>query len=78
MPSIHKEISLAASPDAAWDVVRDVGAVHTRFAKNSEHRDRVRSRDERAENEGGVPRPPGGEMHPGRGSEAGDRETADC
>jgi carbon monoxide dehydrogenase subunit G len=32
MPSIHKEISLAASPDAVWDVVREVGAVHTRFA----------------------------------------------
>ena len=32
MPSIHKEISLASSPDAVWDVVRDIGAVHTRFA----------------------------------------------
>ena len=32
MPSIHKEISLAASPAAVWDVVRDVPAVHTRFA----------------------------------------------
>jgi carbon monoxide dehydrogenase subunit G len=32
MPSIHKEISLAASPEKVWDVVRDVGAVHTRFA----------------------------------------------
>jgi len=32
MASIHKEISLAASPEAVWDVVRDVGAVHTRFA----------------------------------------------
>lgn len=32
MPSIHKEISLATSADAVWDVVRDVGAVHTRFA----------------------------------------------
>ena len=32
MASIHKEISLRASPDAVWDVVRDVGAVHTRFA----------------------------------------------
>ena len=32
MPSIHKEISLVAAPDAVWDVVRDVGAVHTRFA----------------------------------------------
>jgi carbon monoxide dehydrogenase subunit G len=32
MASIHKEISLVASPAAVWDVVRDIGAVHTRFA----------------------------------------------
>jgi carbon monoxide dehydrogenase subunit G len=32
MASIHKEIPLAAHPDAVWDVVRDIGAVHTRFA----------------------------------------------
>jgi carbon monoxide dehydrogenase subunit G len=32
MASIHKEISLASSPERVWDVVRDVGAVHTRFA----------------------------------------------
>jgi Polyketide cyclase / dehydrase and lipid transport len=32
MTAIHKEISLAASPAAIWDVVRDIGAVHTRFA----------------------------------------------
>jgi len=32
MPSIHKEIRLNASPAAVWDVVRDIGAVHTRFA----------------------------------------------
>ncbi|HEX7761741.1 MAG TPA: SRPBCC family protein [Caulobacteraceae bacterium] len=32
MTSIHKEVSLNASPAAVWDVVRDVGAVHTRFA----------------------------------------------
>jgi hypothetical protein len=32
MASTHKEILLAAGPDAVWDVVRDVGAVHTRFA----------------------------------------------
>ena len=32
MASIHKEISLSSSPDAVWAVVRDVGAVHTRFA----------------------------------------------
>jgi hypothetical protein len=32
MASIHKEIVLCASPTAVWDVVRDIGAVHTRFA----------------------------------------------
>ena len=32
MASIHKEISLVANPAAVWDVVRDIGAVHTRFA----------------------------------------------
>jgi carbon monoxide dehydrogenase subunit G len=32
MASIRKEIRLSAHPDQVWDVVRDVGAVHTRFA----------------------------------------------
>lgn len=32
MASIHREIPLATSADAVWDVVRDIGAVHTRFA----------------------------------------------
>ncbi|MGA0601031.1 SRPBCC family protein [Caulobacter sp. KR2-114] len=32
MASIHKEISLASTPEAVWDVVRDIGAAHTRFA----------------------------------------------
>jgi hypothetical protein len=32
MPSIHKEISLPTAADAVWDVVRDLGAIHTRFA----------------------------------------------
>jgi carbon monoxide dehydrogenase subunit G len=32
MASIRKEISTSASPEAVWDVVRDVGAVATRFA----------------------------------------------
>jgi hypothetical protein len=32
MASVHREISLPTSPEAVWDVVRDVGAVHTRFA----------------------------------------------
>jgi len=32
MASIRKEILLEARPDEVWDVVRDVGAVHRRFA----------------------------------------------
>ncbi|MGH7022576.1 MAG: SRPBCC family protein [Caulobacteraceae bacterium] len=32
MASIRKEIRLATDPAAVWDVVRDIGAVHTRFA----------------------------------------------
>ena len=32
MASIRREITLATSPEAVWDVVRDIGAVHTRFA----------------------------------------------
>ena len=32
MASVHREISLPTPPEAVWDVVRDVGAVHTRFA----------------------------------------------
>src|SRR5947208_10644171 len=32
MASIRKEVSIAASPATVWDVVRDYGAVHTRFA----------------------------------------------
>ena len=32
MASIHKEVSLSATPAEVWDVVRDIGAVHTRFA----------------------------------------------
>jgi carbon monoxide dehydrogenase subunit G len=32
MASIYKELALRASPETVWDVVRDVGAVHTRFA----------------------------------------------
>lgn len=32
MASIEMELRLAAAPEAVWDVVRDVGAVHTRFA----------------------------------------------
>jgi Polyketide cyclase / dehydrase and lipid transport len=30
--TIRRELLLPASPDAVWDVIRDVGAVHTRLA----------------------------------------------
>ncbi len=33
MASIHKEILLEVGPELVWDVVRDVGAVHERFAR---------------------------------------------
>jgi len=32
MATIRKEILINASADQVWDVVRDVGAIHTRFA----------------------------------------------
>jgi len=32
MASIHREIWIATSPEAAWDALRDVGAVHRRLA----------------------------------------------
>jgi Polyketide cyclase / dehydrase and lipid transport len=32
MASIYKTAHITASPEAVWEVVRDVGAVHTRFA----------------------------------------------
>jgi uncharacterized protein YndB with AHSA1/START domain len=32
MASIQKQASIKASPEAVWDVVRDVAAVHERFA----------------------------------------------
>jgi len=32
MASIHREIVIDAPPDAVWDAVRDVGAVHRRLA----------------------------------------------
>ncbi len=31
MASIRKEITTSASPDQAWDALRDVGALHTRL-----------------------------------------------
>jgi carbon monoxide dehydrogenase subunit G len=33
MPTIRREISLAAPPDEVWAVIQDIGAVHTRFAR---------------------------------------------
>lgn len=32
MASIRKEMTLRARPDAVWEAVRDVGAIHTRLA----------------------------------------------
>ena len=32
MASIRKEVKLSTPPEAAWDALRDVGAVHTRVA----------------------------------------------
>ena len=32
MASIHREIAIDAHPDAVWDALRDVGAVHQRLA----------------------------------------------
>jgi carbon monoxide dehydrogenase subunit G len=32
MATIHREITLHASPDAVWDALRDVGAIHRRLA----------------------------------------------
>lgn len=31
MASIHKEISINASAEKVWEIVRDIGAVHRRF-----------------------------------------------
>ena len=32
MASIHQEVLIESRPEAVWDAVRDVGAVHTRVA----------------------------------------------
>lgn len=32
MASIHKEITVAATPEQAWSAIRDIGALHTRLA----------------------------------------------
>jgi hypothetical protein len=33
MASIHREIWIDTSPNAAWDALRDLGAIHTRLAR---------------------------------------------
>ena len=33
MASIHKEVVVDAPPEAVWDAVRDIGAVHARLAR---------------------------------------------
>jgi carbon monoxide dehydrogenase subunit G len=33
MASIRREVTIEAAPDAVWDALRDVGAIHTRLAK---------------------------------------------
>ena len=32
MASIHREVLIQAGPDAAWDALRDIGAIHRRLA----------------------------------------------
>jgi carbon monoxide dehydrogenase subunit G len=32
MASVHREVVIAARPEAVWDALRDVGAIHTRLA----------------------------------------------
>ena len=32
MASIHREVLIDATPDAAWDALRDIGALHRRLA----------------------------------------------
>jgi hypothetical protein len=34
MASIYKEVTIAASAEHVWAAIRDVGAVHTRFARD--------------------------------------------
>jgi carbon monoxide dehydrogenase subunit G len=33
MATIYREFTVAASPQAAWDAIRDVGAIHARLAR---------------------------------------------
>lgn len=32
MATVRRQCNVAASPEAAWDAIRDIGAVHTRLA----------------------------------------------
>src|SRR4051795_3981066 len=34
MASIYREFEIESPADAVWDVIRDVGAIHKRFAKD--------------------------------------------
>ena len=34
MASIHKDVLIDAPPDRVWDAIRDVGAIHTRLARD--------------------------------------------
>ena len=33
MASIRREVNVSVAADAAWDAIRDVGALHTRLVK---------------------------------------------
>lgn len=33
MATIYREFTVSASPEAAWDAIRDVGAIHVRLAR---------------------------------------------
>jgi len=34
MATIYKEFLVKAAPELVWDVIKDFGAVHTRFARD--------------------------------------------
>lgn len=33
MATIYREFTVSASPEAAWEAIRDIGAIHTRLAR---------------------------------------------
>jgi carbon monoxide dehydrogenase subunit G len=41
MASITREVRIAASPEAVWDALRDLGALHTRLAPGFVHDTRL-------------------------------------